>query len=721
MLSRNFALSFAAALVFTGTLSAQNDNLTAFTLQYRIAGTATQAAVVSGSTLALPDTNVGTPSSGTLLITSASSVSTDYSVGNLVVTGAGFTGTATPTVPMRGGGFGSVTFTFAPAASGPVNGSLQFTLTSANGQQFPLVFSLFGNGLAPKTITSYISAASGNQLPVQSGATIPLPNTAVGLTGSTTFAVSNVGTGSTTVDSVSIAGTAFSLSGLSLTPATLNAAATFQFQIAFAPAAAQSYAGSLQVSIGGKANTFTLQGQGTSAALTYKLLNGSGSLALNAGGAITLPDTPADGTSTSTVTAQVTNSGNQDTALSAVNVTGAGFSLANLPVLPATLKANGGTALFNIVFQPASPGPATGRLQIGNDVFTLTGNGLGAQLTFSANVGTGSLPLASKGTVAVPNTPVGSKRTVSIAVTNAGNQSATVSSFSVSGAAFSVVNPTGLPVTLASGQTQTLQFVFTPTTVGQSTGTLAINDQTFSIVAAGDPPAPLPQITFTGVQNTTDPLQQPAIGIQLSSSYGSDLHGVLTLSFVPDSFVDDPAIEFVTGTRMLNFTVPANTTQAIFGQLGKSAPFQTGTLSGTISFSATFTAGAVDITPSAAPMKATVIPPGPPQLRSVRLGMRSGSTIQLLISGYSTTRSVSQLAFQFTAAAGKNLQTPTATADVGSAFTSWYANPSSDAFGSQFTVALTLMLTGDPAALQSISVTASNSQGTSPAAVMTLQ
>jgi hypothetical protein len=717
--------SLFAVLAFAGAAYAQNDIASEFTFAYRVAGTAAVIGVPPMSTLSFPDTNVGKSSAISLLINSALNVRSDYAINNLSVTGNGFTAIASPAVPAQGAGFGTVSLTFTPTTSGPVNGSLQFTLVSPTNQQFNFVFNLFGVGLAPKVITSFISPATGDQLQVQSGDTIPVPNTPVGSSSATVFVVSNTGTGATTVDSVAISGAAFTVTNLSLTPATLNAATDFRFQITFTPLAAQVYTGSLTVGIGGKTSTFTLRGQGTSSAFTYQLLTGSGNQPLQPGGTVTLPDTPADGVSKNTVTIQVTNTGNLDATLAAINITGADFQLINLPVLPAALKANGGTTLFSIVYQPKAPGASTGRLQIGNDVFNLAGNGLGALLTFSANVGTGAIVLPAGGTIAVPNTPVGGKRTVSVSVTNSGNQPTTVSSFSVSGTAFTTPPSTPLPVTLAPGDSRSFQFTFAPAVIGEVTGTLAINDQVFHLIAAGDAPPPLPQVTFTGVQNTTGPLQQPAVGIQLATPYTSDLTGTLTLSFLSDSFVDDPSIEFATGTRTLNFTIPANTTQAVFSQLGKSAPFQTGTVSGTVTFSATFTAGAVDITPTAAPVKTTVIPQGPPQLRSVRVNgtttTGTSSAIQLLISGYSTTRSVSQLAFQFTGATGTNVTTSALTTDVNSAFTSWYANPGSKVFGSQFTVTIALTVTGDPNALQSVSVTASNAQGTSQPVSVTLR
>ncbi len=719
---------FALLLSFVTLASAQTpvDNASEFSFSYRVAGTPTLIGVSAASgTITFPDTNVGSKSSVTLLIFSSPNVSQLYSINNIAVSGAGFSAAlGSASVPPQNAGTGSIVLTFAPAVSGTVNGSIQFTLSGPT-LNFTYTISLFANGLAPRVVTSYIAPATGDQIAVQSGDSITVPNTPVGAaagtvnaTTLTTFDIANTGTGPATIDSVAISGAAFTLSNLALVPATLNPNGEFRFQINFTPTAAQAYTGTLQVSVGGKLSTYSLRGQGTSSAFTYQLLTASGAQPIQPGGSIALPDTPADGVTNNSITVQVTNTGNMDAVLSSLNATGADFALSNLPILPVTLKANGGSTLFNIVYQPKSPGTSSGRLQLGNDLFNLTGKGLGPLLTYTANVGTGNIALPSSGAIAVPNTMVGGKRTVSVAVTNAGNQTTTISSFSVSGAAFSAVALPALPVSLAPGQAQQFQFVFAPAATGQATGAIAINGQSFTVVAAGDPPPAISAITFSGIQNTTNPLQQPAVGIQLASAYPSDITGILTLTFLSDSFVDDPSIQFATGGRTVPFTIPANTTQAVFGPLGKAAPFQTGTLSGTVNFTAAFMTGAVDITPATPPFRTTVIPAGAPQLRSVRLSTpetTAGTTgvIQLLISGYATTRSISQLAFQFTGAAATNVQTPSLTADVSSAFTSWYANPASKVFGSQFTITISLTIAGDPNALQSISVAASNTQGTS--------
>ncbi len=704
--------SLLAVLAFAGSGRA-DDLASSINFYYQSSSNGTPVPVTPPlNAIAFPDTVSGKTSTVTLLIQTSQNSTHTYAIKTPLIRGAAFSvSQQSATVPPMASGFGTIAIVFAPTAGDFATGTLQFTLVSENNLSFDYAFTLSGRVISSKVSTSYIVSPTNNQTTISSGNTISFPNTPVNSTSQATFVVSNTGTAPATVDSVSLTGDGYKLSSLSLVPASVPAGGDFRFVINFAPLAAKRYSGSLMVSINGTSGTYLLDGQGTIAALTYQTLTGTTAKPLLPGQTVTFPDTTADGVAKSTVTVQVTNTGNADGTLSNISISGADFTLANVPALPRVLPATN-FSTFDVVFQPSKPGPTTGRLQIGNDVFLLAGNGLGSLLTVTVDYGTGPIPILNRGTIAVPNTAVGTRRSVFVTVTNTGNLPATVSSFSASGTVFTTP-PSPLPVALAAGQSQSFEVRFTPLATGAVTGTLTINDLLFTLVGSGDPPAALPAVTISGVSAQTDPLQQPTATVQIAKPYTSDLRGALTLTFLSDSFTDDPAIQFANGTRTVNFTIPANTTQAVFDQLGRSAPFQTGTVSGRVLLTANFTIGTVDITPTTAPSVSTTIPQGPPQLSSVRLGTVSSSSIQLLISGYSTSRSVQQLALQFTGVSGTNLQTTSQNVDVSSAFTNWYADPASRPFGSQFTLTLTLTVTGDINALQSVSLTASNAKGTS--------
>jgi hypothetical protein len=694
------------------------DSIANFTFSYFVNGVPAASPTSPNGFIVFPDTNAGKKSVITFLTSSNSQTQQPYTLTNAAVSGPGFSLLSTQTaVPI--GGTGSLQITFSPSAANPpqTTGTLQFQLVSATNTTLNVYITLFANALEPGLILSYVDPVSGNHIPLSQGGILQFPKTTVKSTSVAQIVVVNNGNGSGIVDSIAVTGNGFVLTNEPLTPATIAAGASYTAGITFSPLAIQEYKGTVTISIGGVVTTVNLDGQGTNSTFTYSLLSVVGNTSLQPNGTISLPDTPADGVSKNSATIQVKNTGNQPGVVSSILVLGSDFQLANLPVLPDTLNP-GDIAVFNIVFQPSKAGTSTGRLQVGSDLFNLTGNALGSSLSLAVDVGLGPTTVANKAVVSLPATTVGDKRLVYIIVTNTGNQSTIINGIGVSGTGFTIPVLTG-PATLSPSQTLQFQVQFAPTTVSSVTGTVNINDQTLTLLASGQMPPALPQITFTNVASILGPLQQPSAGLQFATAYPYDVKGVLNLSFVPDSFVDDPSIEFATGSRTINFIVPANTTQAMFLQasgatLGALAAFQTGTVSGSVSLTATtLTVGQVDLTPTTPPSKSFQIPGSAPQLRSVRVQSFTGNQLVLVISGYSTPRNLSQLSFQFTGASGANLTTTSLNLDVSGAFTSWYDSAASQVFGSQFSVSVTATVTGDPKALQNISVTATNSKGTS--------
>jgi hypothetical protein len=725
---------FQTLLILTGLGSGlfAQDTITTFSFSYIVNGIPLSTQVNNNGFISFPDTNLGKTSNLTFFITSNSKL--NYNLVNPVIADItpGITKTAfavkSTGFALAPNGSGQMGLSFTPLATTPQSnyGLLQFQLVSETGNTFNVSINLFANALQPQLILSYTQPDTGNQIALMPGATIQFPKTQVNKTSTAMLVVTNSGNGAGTVDGLTINGAGFSFSNLPLTPATVAAKGTFTVGITFSPLAIQNYTGTFSVSLGGVSATYNLAGTGTNSSFSYDILTSAGSTPLSPGGTITLPDTPADGVSKSSITVRITNSGNQDGTVSAILATGTDFQVAGQPVLPVILKP-GDIALFSIVFFPAKSGISTGRLQVGNDLFNLSGTALGAALSLAVDLGLGPVAAADKAIISLPNTGVGDKRPVYINVTNTGNVQTIVSGIGVTGTGFSIVGLPPIPATLSPSQTIQFQVQFAPTTVAVVPGVVTVNDLSLTLLGVGAAPPALPGVTFTNLPAAVSPLQQPSVGLQLSTAYPYDLKGTLTLSFLSDSYADDPSIQFATGGRTIDFRIPANTTTAVFLQssganFGTLIPFQTGTVSGSITLSAAgFTVGQVDVTPGTVPSKSLQIPAGPPQLSSVRVDTMTNNQLVLLISGYSTTRSVSQLSFKFTGVPGSNVATANLNVDVSSAFANWYANSSSATFGSQFTVSVTVTVAGDPTALQSIAVTATNSKGTSGAQTVTLR
>ena len=162
------------------------------------------------------------------------------------------------------------------------------------------------------------------------------------------------------------------------------------------------------------------------------------------------------------------------------------------------------------------------------------------------------------------------------------------------------------------------------------------------------------------------------------------------------------------GQRTLNFTIPANSTQAVFaGQ----TEFQTGTVAGAIVLDVTLQSGGSDVTPPGSSRTVTISRAVPVISRVTVTQNTSGFSVEVV--GFSTPREMVGAAFTFTVRSG-TLQNPSVSVDVGSPFTTYYQGTASTEFGSQFRLTVPFTVQGG-ASIGSVSVTLTNSVGTSTA------
>ena len=257
----------------------------------------------------------------------------------------------------------------------------------------------------------------------------------------------------------------------------------------------------------------------------------------------------------------------------------------------------------------------------------------------------------------------------------------------------------------------------TPTAGGTFRFTAQVTDQAqvtvrreYALTVTVPPPPP---VSVTGLPPTVDPAQQPRLALSLDLPYPLDINGRATLTFEPDAVnpADDPAVQFSTGGRVVDFTVPANQTGAVFP--APEVAIQTGTVAGLIVLTMSMQAGGTDITPAPAPETQVRVERLPPTITSVRVARTSGG-FEVRVTGYSTPRQITRATFRFTAAAGANLQTSEITVNVDSAFTTWYQSETSAQFGSSFLYTQPFTVQGNSNALSTVAVTLTNAQGVSP-------
>jgi len=477
----------------------------------------------------------------------------------------------------------------------------------------------------------------------------------------------------------------------------------------------------------GAAYSQTLTATGGTAPYTWSIVSGAGQLpaglTLNAStGALTGAPT-ASGTFNFTV--QVTDNASQKATLAATLTIAAGFSITSESLLPAgtvgasysqTLAAAGGSPPYSewkvtagILPAGLSLDPSTGRIAgtptaVGTLTFTVqVRDSAAGTASKSFTLTINALPLAITTASPLPAGVLGGAYSQTL---QASGGVAPYSWVVKDGAL-----PAGLTLEAASGRLSG-----TPAAMDTASFTLEVTDSARKTAAKAFTlaigPPPLPAVQITGPPATADPLQQPTVRLALTSAYALPITGELTLSFAPDAVhsADDPAIQFSPGGRKVSFTVAANATEATFS--GGSLGLQTGTVAGTITLSAAFRADGRDVTPSPAPTQVVRVLRSAPFIRSLEV-VKTGAGFDVYVRGYSTPRQVTQATFRFAAASGGNLQTSELTLQMTQLADPWFGGQESAQYGSQFTLRQSFTVNGDIRAIGSVSLTLSNSVGSS--------
>jgi len=250
---------------------------------------------------------------------------------------------------------------------------------------------------------------------------------------------------------------------------------------------------------------------------------------------------------------------------------------------------------------------------------------------------------------------------------------------------------------------------------------LRIDTATIPLIGSGTQPPPLPTYTIQGPSGNVDAQTQPTVRLKLANPYPLALTGVLTLG-TSSTLVDDPAVTFATGGRTVSFVIPANSTDANFANQGPQIRLQTGTVANTVTLTPSFAtqSGGIDVTPSSPTILQFAVAAASPALIAVQAVNETASSFALNVTGYSTTRTLTAVTLQLTAAAGITLGNSQLTIDIRQAATVWFQSTASQAFGGQFTVTLPFILQGTPPTgktllqtIASISATVSNERGAS--------
>jgi len=126
--------------------------------------------------------------------------------------------------------------------------------------------------------------------------------------------------------------------------------------------------------------------------------------------------------------------------------------------------------------------------------------------------------------------------------------------------------------------------------------------------------------------------------------------------------------------------------------------------------------GNVDLLVRPEPSRTVSIPRLPPVItpNSVRIVNVTANGFEVELTAYSTPRDLVNATFVFAAASGSQIEgSPTLSIDLTDAFARWYSSDAGRANGSAFLLRAPFTLGGDADALQSVTVSLTNSVGRS--------
>jgi hypothetical protein len=446
--------------------------------------------VSSGGQIQFPPTSTDTTATAAVVISNIGQGT--GGVKSISVNGTNFQPTGLPIFPYAVPSGKQLTFgiVYSPAKSLAQTGTLDVEFTDGVVFHLQLVGSIAPSALK----VTYSIQGIGNVLVVDTGGTIVFPSTPANSTTTAIINIGNLGPGAGNVNSISIAGNDFKLLGVGLLPVTLAVNRALQFSIAYTPSAGGTSTGALSIGVDNATLTIGLAATSAGASFAYSSVNGSDVSPLTVGQSLSFPDTALGQASTMTV--QVTNTGNANGLITNLDVNGPGFQITNAPILPLTLPPNASAAV-DIAFTPTKSGSATGYLQIGSASF-----GLGASVA--------SIPGVR---IVSPAGPVGPLQQPAIGLALDGPYPAPLS-----GTLTLTVNPAGTTVdpavqfatggrsvafTFPAGST-TAQFPAGPT-IGVQTGTVASTIRLSATLA-----------TKTGIDITPD--APPATSLEIRAA-----------------------------------------------------------------------------------------------------------------------------------------------------------------------------------------------------------
>ncbi len=348
--SATFSLLFAptTAGVLGGTVSIASDAPSSPNV-VAVSGTGVAASVTisrSPSSISFGSVRSGSSSSKSVTITNSGNASLTISQVNVNakdVTASGISSGLTLTPGQNA----ALNLTFNPSASETVTGNVTVMSTQGSSAVIPVT----GSGVQAGLTLTPSSVNFGN-------VTVGSPN-------SQTIQIANTGTAVLTISQVSVTGSGYSSSSLSL-PLSINPGASTNFNVQFAPQSTGTVSGSVSLVSNAPTSpdTASMSGVGVAATATLSLSSTSLSFGnVNAG-------------SSAQQSVTIHNTGNSNVVISQINISGTGYTLSGAGT-PVTLSATQRLTI-TVHFSPLSAGSDSGSVSI---VSNATGSPAGITLS----------------------------------------------------------------------------------------------------------------------------------------------------------------------------------------------------------------------------------------------------------------------------------------------------------------------------------------------------
>ncbi len=390
------------------------------------------------------------------------------------------------------------------------------------------------------------------------------------------------------------------------------------------------------------------------------------------------------------------NTSTSPVVLTKLTASGTGFTITSAPSLQSII-APSNFIEFRVHFSATGEGSYSAPLTVNTAQTLLRATVVPAATVSVVNDVVGSV-LTSDSALDFGRVQKGKSSSQTIRIGNGTNSKLTIQSCAISGAAFHAP-ALQCPIALDPGAAATIIISFDPATASAQTGTLLLDNRSFTLTGVGfDPPLPKPSIAF---ESPLASGTQQRLSVKLAATAESSGMGTVTMDFQPAAgTADDPAIRFTgSGARNLSFNVNEGDQAGAF-PAGVDTVFQTGTTAGTIVFRVKLgdynEQFSFAIGPAAVSVDHTV-------------ASRRVNDLDVSITGFDNTRTAGRFAFTFFDKNGQPVQPGAVRADWRDMFTNYYRSSKT---GGSFTMRATFPVTGDATQIAGVEVEMTNDAGT---------